>query len=62
VLYREAKTGKRRMRGLEARGVLAAVAISNRRGDRIAMRDVVGRSAGELLRLLNHIIVMFEER
>ena len=61
VLYREAETGKRRMRGLEASGVLAAVHISSRRGNRIAMRDVVGRSAGELIRFLNHIIVMFEE-
>jgi hypothetical protein len=61
VLYREAETGKRRMRGLEASGVLAAVHISSRRGNRIAMRDVVGCSAGELIRFLNHIIVIFEE-
>jgi|SoimicmetaTmtHAB_FD_contig_51_1912325_length_580_multi_2_in_0_out_0_1 hypothetical protein len=62
VLYREAETGKRCMRGLEASGVLAAVYISNRGGNRIPMRDVVGRSAGELIRFLNHIIVMFEQR
>ena len=61
VLYREAETGKRHMRGLEASGVLAAVDSANCRGNRIAMRDVVGRPAGELIRFLNHIMVMLEK-
>ena len=45
VLDREAETGKRLMRGLQAVGILSDVPVAHLRGDQVVACDIVGGSA-----------------
>jgi hypothetical protein len=62
LLDREAEIGKRLISGAQAIGIFADVPIADPRRHRIVARDVLGRSARQLIRFVNHVLVTLQER
>ena len=62
ALYRKTETGEGRLSSVETIGVFIAIAITDPGGGRIMARDVAGSFEGELIGLLDNVVVGFEKR